>query len=86
MTGRFPALIAAIGLVRGNAPQTPSKSGEITSNSGSVSSSNLLNPNSSEFIGPPDALHSPVLAVWQDAMNKIVAASKANPQEMFVSP
>jgi len=84
VTGRFPALIAAIGLVRGNVPQAPPKSGGITSNSGSVSSTNLIGSVNPNFVGPPDTLHAPILAVWQDAMSKIIAASKANPQEIAV--
>ncbi len=59
VTGRFPRLIAAIGLVRGNAPETSPKSGESTSKTGSVPST----------ISPKvDALHAPVLDVWRDAL------------------
>lgn len=72
VTGRFPALIAAIGLVKGSAPKSSDKSSDNTSKMGSAPSTNL-NPNASGFVGPPDALHAPVLSVWQDALKSIGA-------------
>lgn len=72
VTGRFPKLIEAIGLVRGNAPETPSKSGGITSNTGSVPLSSplsftpvpLTKPNPSTV----DLLNAPLGDLWANAL------------------
>lgn len=68
VTQRFPALIAAIGLVRmGSTPKSSAKSADSTSSIGSTPP--LANP--SVFSNSASALNAPVLQVWQDALNSI---------------
>jgi hypothetical protein len=67
VTGRFPALIAAIGLVRGTAPKSPDGSSGKSSTMGSGS----LTFGEPGFVGPPDALHAPITAVWSNALKSL---------------